>query len=296
MAISRRHEMPQQPILFFEVFDVWGIDFIGPFLVSNGYSYILLAIDYDSRWVKAIATKTNDAKVVVDFLKSNIFCRLGVLKDLISDQGSHFCNRVMSSLLENALNCLSIPPRQMAKQKYSIGKSRKYCKRWLIPTRRTVDVVWEHRIAYRTPLRMSPYRIVFGKACHLPIEIEHRAYLAIRQCNMAYDQASKERKLQLQELEELRLEAYENSRIYKQKVNPFHDRQILGKEFYVSQKVLLFNSHLKLITIELKDEITSSTFQVNKHQIKNFHEVPTPIVGDVESISLMELAILDDTS
>ncbi|RDX76078.1 Tf2-11, partial [Mucuna pruriens] len=92
MAISRRHEMPQQPILFYEVFDVWSIDFIGPFPVSNGYSYILLAVDYVSRWVEAITTKTNDAKVVVDFLKSNIFCQFGVPKALISDQGSHFYN------------------------------------------------------------------------------------------------------------------------------------------------------------------------------------------------------------
>ncbi|RDX94164.1 gag-pol, partial [Mucuna pruriens] len=67
--------------------------------VSNGYSYILLVVDYVSRWVEAIATKTNDAKVVVDFLKSNIFCRFGVPKALISDQGSHFYNRAMSSLL-----------------------------------------------------------------------------------------------------------------------------------------------------------------------------------------------------
>ncbi|RDY13999.1 gag-pol, partial [Mucuna pruriens] len=93
MAISRRHEMPQQPILFCEIFDVSGINFMGLFLVSNGYSYILLAVNYVSRWVEAIATKTNDAKVVVDFLKSNIFCRFGVPKALISDQGSHFCNR-----------------------------------------------------------------------------------------------------------------------------------------------------------------------------------------------------------
>ncbi|RDX73506.1 Retrovirus-related Pol polyprotein from transposon 17.6, partial [Mucuna pruriens] len=70
-----------------------------PFPVSNGYSYILLAIDYVSRWVEVIATKTNDVKVVVDFLKSNIFCRFGTPKALISDQGIHFCNRVMSSLL-----------------------------------------------------------------------------------------------------------------------------------------------------------------------------------------------------
>ncbi|RDY10471.1 Pro-Pol polyprotein, partial [Mucuna pruriens] len=92
--MSRRHEMPQHPILFCEVFDVWGIDFMGPFPVSNGYSYILLVVDYMSRWVEVVATKTNDAKVVVNFLK------FGVPKALISDQGSHFCNRAMSSLLE----------------------------------------------------------------------------------------------------------------------------------------------------------------------------------------------------
>ncbi|RDX65693.1 hypothetical protein CR513_55623, partial [Mucuna pruriens] len=100
MTMNRRHEMPQQPILFCEVFDVWGIEFMGPFPASNGYSYILLAVDYISRWVEAIATRTNDAKVVVDFLKSNIFCRFGVPKALISDQGSHFCNRAMASLLQ----------------------------------------------------------------------------------------------------------------------------------------------------------------------------------------------------
>ncbi|RDX77871.1 hypothetical protein CR513_41925, partial [Mucuna pruriens] len=99
VAMNKRHEMPQQPILFCEVFYVWGIDFMGPFPVSNGYSYILLAVDYVSKWVEATATKTNDAKVVVDFLKSNIFCRFGVPKALISDQGSHFCNTAMASLL-----------------------------------------------------------------------------------------------------------------------------------------------------------------------------------------------------
>ncbi|RDX72051.1 gag-pol, partial [Mucuna pruriens] len=92
--------MPQQPVLFCEIFDVWGIDFIGPFPISNGYSYILLVVDYVSKWVEARATKTNDAKAVVDFLKSNIFYQFGVPKALTSDQGTHFCNRVMFSLLE----------------------------------------------------------------------------------------------------------------------------------------------------------------------------------------------------
>ncbi|RDX98082.1 Tf2-11, partial [Mucuna pruriens] len=119
MEITRSHEMPQQPILLYEVFDVWGIDFMGPFLVSKGYSYILLAIDYVSRWVEAIATKTNDAKVVVDFLKSNIFCQFGVPKALISDQGNHFFNRAMSSLLHNypdETNSISTRPRFSTQQ------------------------------------------------------------------------------------------------------------------------------------------------------------------------------------
>ncbi|RDX81003.1 hypothetical protein CR513_38377, partial [Mucuna pruriens] len=85
---------------------------------------------------------------------------------------------------------------------------------------------------------------------------------------MTYDQAGKERKLQLQELEELRLEAYENSQIYKQKVKQFHDHQILRKELKVSQKVLLFNSRLKIIAnklLELQDEASNKIFQVNGH-------------------------------
>ncbi|RDX89394.1 Retrovirus-related Pol polyprotein, partial [Mucuna pruriens] len=126
MAISRRHEMPQQPILFCKVFDVWGIDFMRLFLVSNGYSYILLAVDYVSRWVEAIATKTNDTKVVVDILKSNIFCRFSVPKALISDQGSHFCNRASSSLLHKYEVVHRIAtayhPRQTTKMKFSTGK------------------------------------------------------------------------------------------------------------------------------------------------------------------------------
>ena len=92
--------MPQQPMLFCEVFDVWGIDFMGLFPVSFGHVYILLAVDYVSKWVEAKPTRTNDAKVVVDFVRSNLFCRFGVPKAIVSDQGTHFCNKSMHALLK----------------------------------------------------------------------------------------------------------------------------------------------------------------------------------------------------
>ncbi|RDX79744.1 hypothetical protein CR513_39803, partial [Mucuna pruriens] len=142
---------------------------------------------------------------------------------------------------------------------------------------------------------MSPYRIISSKACHLPVEIKHRAYWVVKQCNLAYDQAGKQRKLQLQELEELHLEAYENSQIYKKKVKQFHDQQILRKDFRVGQNVLLFNSCLKLIASSILDRMDHLLLliffpMVNGHQLKIFHEGPTPTVGEMESILLMEPA------
>ncbi|RDX70001.1 Tf2-6, partial [Mucuna pruriens] len=218
MAMNKRHEMPHQPILFCEVFDVWGIDFMGPFPISNGYSYILLAIDYVSRWVEAIATKTNDAKVVVDSLKSNVFYRFGIAKVLISDQRSHFCNRAMASLLQKygVMHKIAIAyhPQTNGQAKVFNREIKKTLQKMTNPSRKDwsrllEDALWVHRTAYRTPLGCLP--------------------------------------IGLSLLNKLRLEAYENYRIYKKKVKKFHDQQIQRKDLRVGQKVLLFNSRLKLI-------------------------------------------------
>ena len=91
--------MPLSPILIIEIFDCWGIDFMGPFPNSQDNLYILLLADYVSKWVESIATKTNDHKVAVSFLKENILSRFGMPRAIISDQGTHFCNKVFATLM-----------------------------------------------------------------------------------------------------------------------------------------------------------------------------------------------------
>ena len=97
--ISRRHMMPLNSILVVDLFDVWVIDFMGPFPSSFGYLYILVGVDYVSKWVEAVPCRAADHSVVLKFLKDNIHSRFWVPKSIISDGGSHFCNKPFESLL-----------------------------------------------------------------------------------------------------------------------------------------------------------------------------------------------------
>ena len=92
--------MPLNPILVIEIFDCWGIDFMGPFPPSFGFLYILVAVDYVSKWVEAIPCRNNDHRTVIKFLKENLLSRFGIPRAIISDGGKHFCNRPFESLMK----------------------------------------------------------------------------------------------------------------------------------------------------------------------------------------------------
>ena len=98
-GVTKRHEMPQQNIVDVEPFDVWGVDFMGPFLPSLGNMYILVAVNYVTKWVEAIASPTKDHKVVTKLLKKIIFPRFGVPRVMISDGGSYFAKKQLEALL-----------------------------------------------------------------------------------------------------------------------------------------------------------------------------------------------------
>ena len=138
---------------------------------------------------------------------------------------------------------------------------------------------------------MTPYRIVFGKACHLPLALGYKAYWAVKKLNTDAQACAERRSLQLNKLEELRLNAYENTRIYKEKIKLWHDRHILAKSFEPRQQVLLFNSRLKLFpgklksrwtgpysivktyphgTVEIRNEQNGNQFKVNGHRLKHY--------------------------
>ncbi|GJW25401.1 reverse transcriptase domain-containing protein [Tanacetum coccineum] len=243
--ISQRDEMLQNSIQVCEIFDVWGIDFMGPFPSSRGNKYILVAVDYLSKWVEAKALPNNDARVVVKFLKS-LFARFDAPRAIISDLRTHFCNdkfaKVMSKYGVTHRLATAYHPQTSGQVEVSNHGLKLILERMVGENHgswsdRLDDALWAFRTAYKTPIRCTPYKLVYGKLCHLRIELEHKAYWALKHANFDLKTVGDHRKLQLNELNELHDQAYENSLIYKDRTKKLRYSKIKNRIFNVGDQV-----------------------------------------------------------
>ena len=197
-------------ILEVELFDLWGMDFMGPFPSSFSNLYILLAVDYVSKWVEAIPTRTNDASVVVKLLRCHIFTCFGTPRALITDGGTHFCNKLVDKVLQKYgvrhRTSLAYHSQANGQVKVSNWEIKSIMEKTINSSRKDWskkidDALWAYKTTFKTPLGMSPFRLVYGKACHFPMELEHRVCWETRFMNMDSKVAGEKWMLQLSELD-----------------------------------------------------------------------------------------------
>nr|GEU77767.1 reverse transcriptase domain-containing protein [Tanacetum cinerariifolium] len=186
-------------------------------------------------------------------------------KEVLGDHGMHFCNDQFAKVMlkYDVTDRLATPyhPQTSGQVEVSNRGLKRILERIVGENRaswsdKLDDALWDFRTAYKTPIGCTPYKLVYKKACHLPIELEHKAYWALKHANFDLQTAGDHKKVQLNELNELRDQAYENSLIYKEKTKRLHDSKIIDRIFNVSDRVLLFYNTSCFRVIDVVNKFT----------------------------------------
>ena len=249
--------MPLIPILAQNPFEKWGIDFVGPIKPPSRYGqkrYILVATEYVTKWAKALATKTDDAKTVAKFIYENIITRFGCPKELVSDRGTHFLYDIIEQLTNKFLikhrKTTPYHPRANGQMEKTNGILCKIITKTVQGSNtdwdaRLHDALWAYRCAFKVTTKFTPFQLVYGLEAILPIELEVQSLRIALDERMGDDDSLKHRLIMLEKLDETRAQAYLNMEAIQKHRKSYYDSKLVPKKLEPNDLVLLYDSRFQ---------------------------------------------------